>query len=52
MTRTGEIPDTYIDGFYQLAESKGNRCPECGCAMVYDHDSDSIICPKCGHVDG
>ena len=51
MSRTGEIPDSYVDGFYRLVEGKEKWCPECGCAMYLDPDSGIIMCPKCGHVD-
>ena len=51
VSRTGEIPDSYVDAFYRLADGDTRqRCPECRCPMSFNPDIVGIDCPKCGYI--
>lgn len=43
-----DIPDSYVDDYFYLAEKTDTKCPECRCFLTVDPDTETAECPKCG----
>lgn len=44
------IKDRDIDAWYSL-DNVPAKCPEDGRQMIYDYETDTLICPLCGGQD-